>query len=300
MSLHRLTIRLVAALLFVVAQANAQEPAPLQFAVTYDAAITDSFSGRVYVMLSTGESEPRFGPRWLNTQPFFAVDVEHWKPGTPLVFNASALSFPGPINELDKHDYGIQAVMRLNLDSPSIGRGPGTAYSEVIGQQLDGASTGEVRLFIDQVVQPPSQVDVDTDTLKSVRFRSELLSAFYGRDIFMEAAVALPQGYHDSPSRRYPALYVIPGFGGNHRSALAWGRRLVRSDVDGIVTIGLNPRCLTGHHVFADSANNGPRGRALIEEMIPYLERKFRVVAQPTARFLTGSSSGGWSSLGCR
>ena len=297
MRLHRLTIRLVAALLFVVAQANAQEPAPLQFAVTYDAAITDSFSGRVYVMLGTGESEPRFGPRWLNTQPFFAVDVEHWKPGTPLVFNDSALSFPGPIKELDKQDYGIQAVMRLNLDSPSIGRGPGTAYSEVIGQQLDGASTGEVRLFIDQVVQPSSQVDVDTDTLKSVRFRSELLSAFYGRDIFMEAAVALPQGYHDSPSRRYPALYVIPGFGGNHRGAVQWGQRLIRSDDGGIVTIGLNPRCLTGHHVFADSANNGPRGRALTEELIPYLEQEFRLVSAPTARFLTGPSSGGWSSL---
>ncbi|MCH8315092.1 MAG: enterochelin esterase [Planctomycetes bacterium] len=297
MSLHRLTIRLVAALFFVVAPATAQEPAPLQFAVTYDAAITDSFSGRVYVMLGSSRIEPRFGPSWFNTQPFFAQDVEHWKPNTPLVFTDAALSYPGPINELDKQDYAIQAVMRLNLDSPSIGRGPGTAYSKVIVQELDGASTGEVRLFIDQVVQPSSQADVDTDTLKFIRFQSELLSAFYGRDMFMEAAVALPQGYHDNPSRRYPALYVIPGFGGNHRSALAWGRRLVRSDVDGIVTIGLNPRCLTGHHVFADSANNGPRGQALIEELIPYLEQEFRLVAQPTGRFLTGASSGGWSSL---
>ena len=91
MSLHRFKIRLVAAFLFVVAPATAQEPAPLQFAVTYDEAITDSFSGRVYVMLSTGSPEPRFGPSWFNTQPFFAVDVEHWKPGTPLVFTDSIL-----------------------------------------------------------------------------------------------------------------------------------------------------------------------------------------------------------------
>ena len=297
MSLHRLTIRLVAAFLFVVAPATAQEPAPLQFAITYDEAITDSFSGRVYVMLSTGSREPRFGPSWFNTQPFFAVDVEHWKPGTPLVFTDSALSFPGPLSYLVDGTYAIQAVMRRNLDSPSIGRGPGTAYSEVIRQQLDGTSTGQVRLFIDRVVQPSSRSDVDTEERKFVRIRSELLSKFYGRDIFMEAAVALPQGYHDNPSRRYPALYVIPGFGGDHRSAVGWGKRRIRSDDGGIVIIGLNPRCQTGHHVFADSANNGPRGRALIEEMIPYLEREFRVVAQPTARFLTGSSSGGWSSL---
>ena len=295
MRLHRFAIPFLTTLFFVAAPATAQEP--LQFAVTYDAAITDSFSGRVYVMLGSGGREPRFGPSWFNTQPFFAVDVERWKPGTPLVFNDSALSFPGPISELNDGHYSIQAVMRRNLDSPSIGRGSGTAYSEVTRQQLTGPSTGQVRLVIDQVVQPSSRTDADTDQRKFVRIRSELLSEFYGRDIFMEAAVALPQGYHDNPSRRYPALYVIPGFGGDHRGALAWGRRLVRSDLNGIMTIGLNPRCQTGHHVFADSANNGPRGQALVEEMIPYLEREFRIVAQPTARFLTGPSSGGWSSL---
>jgi len=39
------------------------------------------------------------------------------------------------------------------------------------------------------------------------------------------------------------------------------------------------------------------RGRALVEELIPALERELRLVAAPTARFLTGASSGGWSSL---
>ncbi len=296
MSLHRLTIRSVTAFLFVVAPATAQEPAPLQFAVTYDEAITDSFSGRVYVMLGSGRIEPRFGPDWFNTQPFFAMDVEDWKPNTPLVFDDSALSFPGPISELNDERYGIQAVMRRNFDSPSIATGPGTAYSEGLLQQLDGASSGQVRLFIDQVVRP-SRAYVDTDQRKYVRVRSELLSKFYGRDIFMEAAVELPQRYHDDPSRRYPVLYVIPGFVANHRVAAIWGQRLIRSDDGGIVVIGLNPRSGTGHHVFADSANNGPRGQALIEELIPHLEREFRIVAQSTGRFLTGRSSGGWSSL---
>ena len=297
MRFHRFKNRLVAALLVVVAPVTAQEPAPLQFEVTYDAAIADSFSGRVYVMLNSGRVEPRFGPSWFNTQPFFALDVVDWKPNTPLVFNDSALSFPGPISELNDGRYAIQAVMRRNLDSPSIGKGPGTAYSKAILQHLDGASTGQVRLFIDRVVPPSSRGYVDTDQHKFLRLRSDLLSEFYGRDMFMEAAIALPQGYHDSPSRRYPALYVIPGFGADHRVASLWGQRLVRSDVDGLVVIGLFPRCVTGHHAFADSANNGPRGQALIEELIPYLEREFRIVAQPTGRFLTGPSSGGWSSL---
>src|SRR5206468_6466151 len=53
----------------------------------------------------------------------------------------------------------------------------------------------------------------------------------------------------------------------------------------------------TGHHDFADSVNNGPWGKALTTELIPYLEQHFHLVAKPYARFLTGHSSGGWSSL---
>jgi hypothetical protein len=59
----------------------------------------------------------------------------------------------------------------------------------------------------------------------------------------------------------------------------------------------LDADCPLGHHVFADSANNGPVGRSLVEEFIPALDAAFRTVAAPTARFVTGHSSGGWSSL---
>ena len=53
----------------------------------------------------------------------------------------------------------------------------------------------------------------------------------------------------------------------------------------------------TGVHEFADSANNGPWGTALATELIPALERQYAMDAKPSGRFLTGHSSGGWSSL---
>jgi S-formylglutathione hydrolase FrmB len=59
----------------------------------------------------------------------------------------------------------------------------------------------------------------------------------------------------------------------------------------------LDPDCRTGHHVFADSANNGPYGQALLDELIPEIEKRYRGIGQPHGRFLTGHSSGGWSSL---
>jgi S-formylglutathione hydrolase FrmB len=64
-----------------------------------------------------------------------------------------------------------------------------------------------------------------------------------------------------------------------------------------MIHVMLDPDCHHGHHVFADSANNGPCGKALIEELIPAIEKRFRGIGKPAARFVTGHSSGGWSSL---
>ncbi|MHC4990593.1 MAG: alpha/beta hydrolase-fold protein, partial [Planctomycetota bacterium] len=58
-----------------------------------------------------------------------------------------------------------------------------------------------------------------------------------------------------------------------------------------------DPDSPLGHHGFVDSPNHGPRGTALVEELIPHLESRFRLVARPEARVVTGHSSGGWTSL---
>jgi len=277
-------------------RADRHAHATLDFVLTYDGAVTDSFTGRVYVMTSTsGRREPRFGPSWFDTAPFFAMDVRDWRPNTPLVFDGDALGYPGPVGEIPAASYSIQAVMRRNPDSPFVGRGAGTAHSAVVTRDLDGASAGRVQLRIDRVDEQTRSTD--TERVRFIRARSDLLSTFYGRDVFMEAAVILPESYLANDDTLYPALYIIPGFGGSHRQAIALARRAAGIHGDRIVKIGLNPLCRTGHHAFADSENNGPRGRALVEELIPQLEREFRLVAAPTARFLTGGSSGGWSSL---
>jgi len=58
-----------------------------------------------------------------------------------------------------------------------------------------------------------------------------------------------------------------------------------------------DPTCYRGHSVFADSANNGPWGAALVEELIPYIDKKFHGVPSGKHRYVTGISSGGWSAL---
>src|SRR5438309_87602 len=81
----------------------------------------------------------------------------------------------------------------------------------------------------------------------------------------------------EEPTRKYPVIYEIPGFGGDHFGALGCGGAN-KPDVAGVemIHVTLDPSCRLGHHVFADSDNNGPCGRALIEELIPAIETKFR------------------------
>ena len=55
--------------------------------------------------------------------------------------------------------------------------------------------------------------------------------------------------------------------------------------------------CPLGYHCFADSENNGPRGKAFIEEFLPHIEKHFRVIPEASGRLLTGQSSGAWASL---
>jgi len=64
-----------------------------------------------------------------------------------------------------------------------------------------------------------------------------------------------------------------------------------------MIYVLLDQSCAGGTHEFADSVNNGPWGKALTTELIPYLEKKYRMQANASGRLLTGHSSGGWAAL---
>ena len=254
--------------------------------------------GRAYVFLAPDGSgvEPRSGPDWFRPQPFFAVNFENWKSGDRLRVDSRSDGFPGPLDELAPGRYAVQAVIRLNLDTHKIGDGDGNEYGPVVHAQLDPKKGGLVSLKVDHTVEPrPFKT---TERIKLVELPSERLSAFHHRPIKHRAAVILPGEMPRGGNKtKLPTLYIIPGFGGDHTMASrtldnprsAYGKNFIR--------VLLDPDCGTGHHVFADSATNGPRGTALVEEFIPYIERAFPALADPRARLLNGHSSGGWSSL---
>jgi hypothetical protein len=259
----------------------------------------EPFTGRVYIFFQKGgRSEPRSGMDWFHPIPFIALDVENWKPAEPLQLSAATpklLCFPKPLGDLDLRDYQAQAIVRLNPTERDVGDGPGNAFSPAV-KLVSSLEAAPVELTVDKLVPPV--VFPKLDHCRELVVRSELLSRFHGREVSLRAAVQLPATYKDTPDRRYPTIFTVPGFGGTHFDA-ARGGPVKEKNQDGVefLRVMLDPSCPLGHHVFADSANNGPVGRALVEEFLPALDKEYRTVAAPTARFLTGHSSGGWSSL---
>lgn len=128
---------------------------------------------------------------------------------------------------------------------------------------------------------------------------SESLTAFWGREMSVRGAVALP--IDRKPGEHLPVCYSIHGFGGNLAGCSRRAREALASMQTGslprMAYVYLEAQFSLGHHEFADSVNNGPWGKALTTEFVPALEKQYEIGGDANARFLTGHSSGGWSSL---
>jgi hypothetical protein len=259
---------------------------------------SEAYTGRVCIFFSKRGGEPRHGPSWFRPEPFIAKDVTNWKPGESLEFargDKAILSFPTALGAADLAGRHAQAVVRFNPFEREVGDGPGNGYSPVVTLPEAGHGEPWPELSVDKLVPP--RTFKESATRKEFTVRSKLLSNFYGRDVSLSAAVILPASYETSKSRRYPTIFTIPGFGGTHYQVRG-GRQPASGPKDvEFLRVVLDPSCPLGHDVFADSANNGPVGEALVSEFLPAFDRAFRTVADPRARFLTGHSSGGWSSL---
>jgi S-formylglutathione hydrolase FrmB len=283
------------ALLLLVLLAGPVLAEPLSFRLSWDAKTRpEPFTGRAYVMLFKANAPSlQKGVNWFNPEPLFAVDVKNVKPGETIILNDKALAHPTPLAKLAKGTYTLQAVLDTAPGVASFSTAPGNVYG-ISRREID-PNGGPIALTLDKVYAEPAFPE--TARVKLLEIESKLLSDFYKRPTRLRAGVVLPASYATSPERRYPVVYEIPGFGGRHTMALIPGM-LAKTDRAGVevIHVVLDPTCHHGHHVFADSANNGPCGQALVRELIPALEKVYRTQGKG-ARLVTGHSSGGWSSL---
>jgi pimeloyl-ACP methyl ester carboxylesterase len=277
---------------------------PPRFEVTLAKELTqENLNGRLFVYLSKhADPPPMFGPNWFAPEPFFGMNVSDWKPGTSKMVGDSADACPTRLSELAAGKYFAQAILDHEFYSANPYAGAGNFHSEVIPIEWDPQAVKPITLSLTQTIPP--RVIPQSDWIKLVEIESELLSDFFHRPVKEQAVVILPESYYDQPDKRYPVNYIVSGFGGSlpevarqySKSAAHGVPRGTDQEVEWIRVL-LSGECKWGHHVYANSATNGPRGDCLITEMIPQIDQQFRTIEQMRARFVSGHSSGGWSSL---
>lgn len=303
---------------FEVTVAPAAHPGPL--------------TGRLVLILA---EEARPEPR-LTLAPHgpavFGLDLEQLAPGDAAVVDTTTLGYPAGLAALPPGDYHAQAVVNVydrveRADGHTLWlpmtNGRVSFFTVEAGNLYSGAVPvsvgrgGTVHITVDQVI-PEQAPPEDTEWLRHVSIRSEKLSTFWGRPIYIHATVLLPRGYADDAGARYPSVYAlghsIP-FSFNPDSSRArnigrvdpvrgvesgydFYRSWVSDDFPQVIAITLEqstPYFPDSYSV--NSANNGPYGDAIVEEVIPYLEREFRIIAEPYARILEGASTSGWQTL---
>ncbi|MEK6406307.1 MAG: alpha/beta hydrolase family protein [Acidobacteriota bacterium] len=126
---------------------------------------------------------------------------------------------------------------------------------------------------------------------------SSLPSEAIGKEL--KFAIVLPPSYERDTKRRYPVLYFLHGMNGNEREFERRGVAAAISKLRDEGKIGefiiVSP---AGENSFYLNAKNGLRYEdAIIKDLIPYIEKTYRVIGTPATRSIQGISMGGWGAL---
>ena len=343
------TVLLVALTLAMILSGCGSSEAGLEVEVTFSAAVhADAAQGRLLLFFAPDDDSPR-EPRFrvtprLTAIPIYGIDVEAWQPGDAVRFDGEVFGYPvSSVADLPAGTYRVQALLhhyedfelangktvKLPMDRGEGQRwvvAPGNLFS--VPQVVDvrgGAQT--IRIELDQV-NPEVERPEDTEFIRHIRVRSEMLSDFWGRDMYLGANVLVPRGFDDDPDLRYPLMlfhgHFTRTFGGfrteppdedlecrdsgrfgvkcynrvMQQEAYDFYRRWVSDDFPRYLVIEVqhaNPYYDDSYAV--NSENLGPYGDAIMHELLPEVERRFRGIGEGWARFTYGGSTGGWEAL---
>jgi hypothetical protein len=175
---------------------------------------------------------------------------------------------------------------------------------------------------------PPIPTPPDTKYVRHIKIQSDVLTKFWGRPMFVSAVVLVPEGFDDHPDARFPLMifhdHFVEDFDDfrttpsdpnlkpdySERFHLAGYNRIQQEEAYKFYQQWIAPgfprfliiKIQHANPFYDDSyavnsANVGPYGDAIENELIPAIEKKFHGIGQGWARFVYGGSTGGWESL---
>ncbi len=307
---------------YLTRQSSGGTEAPLRFEITYDAALSEEpLTGRIFLCFGENdEREPRLQVGRYGVQ-FFGIDVENLKPGDKVVIDANTLGYPArSLSEVPTGKYWLQAVFNKytqferadghtlwmhndQWEGQNWRRSPGNLISPVLEMEVNPSEKNVVSIHMTDVI-PPIEVPEDTRWVKRFKIQSKLLSEFWGQPIYLGATVLLPKGYEENPNLSYPTVYhqghfsLRPPLGFSEEPENDFFKAWTSDDFPRFIAVTLqHPTPYFDDSYAVNSANNGPYGDAIHQELIPEIEKRFRTIQQGYARLLTGGSTGGWESF---
>jgi hypothetical protein len=271
-------------------------------------------TGRVYVAFSRTNDERRTPIEQTGETgvPLFGTNVDQLSPGAAATINATAFGYPvRSLRDIPAGEYWVEPFVNvytrfaradghtvwLHMDQwegQDWKRSPGNIYGDAMKITWNPVSSTPIRLVADKVI-PPIVVPPETDNVKRIKIQSTILSKWWGQPIYMGATILLPRGYAEHPDVKYPVVYDEGHF--SLRAPNGGSKWLADSQPRFILVTLQHPSPYYDDSYGVNSANNGPYGDAIEQELIPAVEQRFRVIGQPWARLLTGGSTGGWISL---
>lgn len=283
---------------------SAQSIHRVQLEIKVDVSMQEQFQddGRLLIFISKdgrGELRYRTWPRQGNY--LFAKNIENWAVDKAVVL-AEGRGFmkAGQISldALASGTYYLQALWDQDR-SESRPNAPGNLHSEVMKIEVDKSQ--KLELVLNKKIA--ERRIANHPNVKEVKFKSDTLSKWWGKDMYLKVGILLPDAYFEEENKRFPFRYNIAGYGGrytrvgrlvNNKRFMAWWQS---DEAPEMVNVFLDGEGPFGDSYQLDSENSGPYGYALTEELIPYLEEEFRGTGSAQDRFLDGCSTGGWVSL---
>jgi len=292
----------------------------LKFEITFPSdAHAQNITGRAFVMISkTDDHEPRLKVGYTGI-PIWGQDIFDLKPEVPITIDGDV---PGyilkSIEDIPSGTYYIQGFINKytefkrsdghtlwlhndQWEGQRWNRSPGNLYSDVQKISIDPEKPQTIRLSCKNVI-PPVQIPQDTEWVKRIKFKSDILSEFWGQPIYLGATILLPKGYAAHPDIYYPVHYqqghfslrAPHGFRPDTDFYDYWNSE----DCPRMLAVTFQHPCPYYDDSYGvNSHNTGPYGDAIMQELIPYLEENFRIIRKPYARVLSGGSTGGWIAL---
>ncbi len=202
------------------------------------------------------------------------------------------------MQNIPKGDYYIQVLWDQDSLESRI-NAPGNLYSEK--QKISINNKTEVDININKII--PDRKILEHELARLIEFKSDTLSKWWNKPVYLKASILLPANYNKTLGQAFPVRYNVAGYGGRYDrvNGLLKNDKFMNwwtsDEAPGIINVFLDGEGPFGDSYQMDSENSGPYGHALINELIPYIESKYRGTNTAKTRFVDGCSTGGWVSL---